>query len=232
MNKAVQEIYRWYRDNPSSRREAPELTALYLELLLGAREKESIIGTREPEEILRVHIIPSLLLARRIAERTGADIGSGNGLPGILIAIYSPGSELTMLEPKKGRAAFLSKVIAETGIENAQVLRKRGEDAGRDPLFRERFGFACARAVAPPEVSLELALPLLTEGGRYYAQPGEEGAPLLTDKHCPLIREMGGEVEEKSGGVVIIRKVSATPSRFPRSWRSITAASRLKKRRN
>jgi 16S rRNA (guanine527-N7)-methyltransferase len=155
--------------------------------------------------------------------RTVVDVGSGGGLPGLALKIARPDLELTLVEASGRKAAFLQHAAASLGLGGVRVVARRAEDAGRDAALRESFDAAVARAVAAMPVLVELCLPLVKVGGCLLAMKAaaeEEVASAL-----PAIAELGGELDgihetptalRDRGQVVVIRKIAATPARFPR----------------
>jgi 16S rRNA (guanine527-N7)-methyltransferase len=89
-----------------------------------------------------------------------ADLGSGAGLPGIPLAIASPGFRFTLVEPKRRRAAFLESVTQRLELDNVSVAPIRAEDAGF------QVDMCLARALAPPVESWRRAVRILARGGR------------------------------------------------------------------
>ncbi|MEA3505874.1 MAG: 16S rRNA (guanine(527)-N(7))-methyltransferase RsmG [Elusimicrobiota bacterium] len=193
----------------------------YLDLLYRERKIRNIIGPRNRETIFREHFIPSLCLGAEIEGGRGADIGTGAGIPGMVIAIVNPSCPVILMEPKKSRVNFLNKVKNDLGLENVTVAVLRGEEAGRRKEYREQFRFVTCRAVASLKVSSELAMPLLKTGGIYYAQKGEKLSAELKEAQS-IIDILGGEIEDiKADNTLIIRKVSSTPENYPRKWNRI-----------
>lgn len=103
-----------------------------------------------------------------------ADIGSGGGFPGLVLAVCLPEAEFTLLEATGKKCGFLRDCAAELGLDNVTVLQLRAEEAGRLPELRFSFDLVTARAVAPLNVLAEYALPLLKQGGRLLAYKGPE----------------------------------------------------------
>jgi 16S rRNA (guanine527-N7)-methyltransferase len=93
------------------------------------------------------------------------DVGSGAGLPGIVLAIARPERLWRLVEPREKRTAFLEEVVRELGLGNVEVVRKTAQQAALDPRLARAHVLAVARAVAPPARSLELLTPLVTPGG-------------------------------------------------------------------
>jgi len=96
---------------------------------------------------------------------TVVDIGSGGGVPGIVIAILRPDLSITLLDSDRRKTGFLTHVAGVLGLPRVRVEALRAEDAGRMKGMREAFDLATSRATAPPPVLCELALPLLRIGG-------------------------------------------------------------------
>ena len=93
------------------------------------------------------------------------DIGSGAGLPGIVLKIALPEAHVTLLEARAKRCRFMEKVIQQVALENIEVINARAEDLAHNPEYREQFQIATARAVAPLPTLAELVLPFVTLGG-------------------------------------------------------------------
>lgn len=165
----------------------------------------------------------SLVLLEHLGEANKVvDVGSGGGLPGLPLKIARPGLSLTLVEADQAKAAFLVKACATLGLEGVEVLARRAEDVGQDPLFRESFDVAVARALAPMPVLAELCLPLVRVGGRLLAQKTESED---LDRARRAIDAVGGELRgvvaassmaRKAGTVVIVDKVRVTPHAYPR----------------
>ncbi|MDQ6941411.1 MAG: class I SAM-dependent methyltransferase, partial [Candidatus Eremiobacteraeota bacterium] len=143
---------------------------------------------------------------------------SGNGVPGIPLALAT-GARVTLLEPIKKRATFLTGALIEMGLEG-EAVAGRAEDVARNPAYRERFGTATARAVSSAATVAELTVPFLAIGGRALLQRGSLATPernAVTDAALVLGAEL---VEERSVDgerrILILVKRSPTSPRFPR----------------
>ena len=151
-------------------------------------------------------------------------MGSGAGLPGIVLAIVSPPARVTLLESNGKKAGFLERAIAVLELDNASVVNLRAETAGQDPSYRERFDCAVARAIAPLPALVELAAPFLRVGGKALFQKSAAIQSEI-DEAAGAARQVGlgtadilpVDVESLSPRVIIrYRKTSATPGRLPR----------------
>ena len=115
----------------------------YAEILATWGIERGLIGPKEGDRIWDRHIANCIPITTLLSEGSSLlDIGSGAGLPGIVIALARPDIRVTLLEPLQRRIDFLEEVVAELGIDIA-VKRGRAES------FRGGFNFVTARAVAP-----------------------------------------------------------------------------------
>ncbi|MDX1659005.1 MAG: 16S rRNA (guanine(527)-N(7))-methyltransferase RsmG [Nitriliruptorales bacterium] len=132
----------------------------------------NLMSPRGLEELRSRHLPECVALAGMLPRGPGAvvDIGSGGGLPGLVIAIVRPDLEVTLVEATKKKAAFLRETGADLGLE-VEVVAERAEDL-HDRLGG-RFDLATARAVAPFERLIPWVMPLLAPGGLLYAVKGE-----------------------------------------------------------
>ena len=160
----------------------------YAQLLQSSGVERGLIGPREGERIWDRHIYNCLPLATLIPEGARViDIGSGAGLPGIVLALARPDISIVLLEPLERRCAFLNEVVRELGLANVSVERKKALD------YQGTFDVVTARAVAPMERLLAWSWHLLAPGGRILAMKGERAAEELAQ--TPLSRYMGASGE-------------------------------------
>jgi 16S rRNA (guanine527-N7)-methyltransferase len=192
----------------------------YLDALADASAPTSVHDRREAE---RVHIADSLagleVPAVRDAARI-ADIGSGAGLPGLVLAIARPEAEVVLAESVGKKCAWLERTVERLGLENVRVACARVEELDVAP-----FDVVTARALAALPVLCEYAAPLLREGGALVAWKGavdarEEADGLHAAGVLGLAREEVRGVEPYPGSerrtLHIFRKVGPTPAGYPR----------------
>jgi 16S rRNA (guanine527-N7)-methyltransferase len=143
------------------------------------------------------------------------DVGSGGGVPGIVIAILRPDLELTLIDSDRRKGGFLIHVAGLLGLSRVRVEPIRAEDGGQRPGLRETFDLATSRATAPPPVLCELALPLLRIGGSLCALVSE--APSAVMSCVAAASACGGDAPDAPrAGVLRVLKVAATPGEYPR----------------
>lgn len=104
------------------------------------------------------------------------DLGSGGGLPGLVLATYRPELELTLLEARQRACRFLREALAALELTPVTVVEARAEDAARRPHLRESFDAVVARSFGPPAVTAECAVGFVRTGGRLVVSepPGDE----------------------------------------------------------
>ena len=188
---------------------------LYCDLV--AREPVSLTAIRDPAELRRELVGDALTACDVIGQRMPGDVvdvGSGNGSPGIPLALHY-GQPVTLLDSVARKGAFLRRAVTLLELE-CPVVVDRSETYARG-VGRDAFDLALARALAPPAVALELCLPLVRPGGRVMLWTGRVDAAALE----PIVALLGGRcpraVETSSGRqLLVVDKVSATPERFPR----------------
>lgn len=152
----------------------------------------NLLSPRGLEELPTRHVPECIALARRLppGPATLLDVGSGGGLPGIVIAIVRPDIAVTLLEATGKKAEFLRHAAGSLELD-LTVLNDRAE-ALVEPLAG-RFDLVTARAVAPLPRLLDWTIPFLVPGGRLYAVKGERWSEEL-EEAAPRLAALGAEV--------------------------------------
>lgn len=138
--------------------------------LLQYGEELGLIGPREIERLWTRHVINSALLSELVPAGTLADIGSGAGFPGLVIAIMRPDVQCTLIEPMERRAQWLREESARLGLENVEVVRARAEDFPKNRTFDS----VTARAVSALKKLIPMAYPLVRPGGQMVFLKGQK----------------------------------------------------------
>ncbi len=147
------------------------LAERYAWWLAGAGVERGLIGPREADRLWLRHILNCVAVAALIPRGSHVvDLGSGAGLPGIVLAIARPDLRLTLVEPMQRRVGFLDEVRADLSLSNADTLRARADDLASAKLNAD---VVTARAVAPIDRLAALAAPLLHGGGQLLAIKGD-----------------------------------------------------------
>jgi 16S rRNA (guanine527-N7)-methyltransferase len=169
------------------------------------------------------HVAESLALLETAQPPLGArcaDIGSGGGIPGLVVAVLRPDLSMTLVESDRRKAGFLVHMCGLLELGNVAVAPRRAEEMGRDPAHREHYQAVFSRAAAPPAQLSEVALPLLEVGGTLWALVSQADA-------AAAVAAMAGSSEVQATapapGILAVRKLVATPadrpSRRPRRGR-------------
>lgn len=153
------------------------------------------------------------------------DVGSGAGFPGIPLKLAYPSMRLALVEARGKKAAFLREVCDTLGLRDVEVRAGRAETLAHEPGLRESFDAALARAVGDTAVLAELTLPFVRVGGLAVLHKKGDIADELARAEGAICA-LGGSLREVKrvaashldGGraLVVIDKVCATPSKFPR----------------
>lgn len=123
-------------------------------------EERGLIGPLEPPRLWTRHILNSAIAAPLFSGRVG-DVGSGAGLPGLVLAIARPDVDFVLIEPMERRIAWLSEQVASLGLGNVEVLRARAEEWSRGPILDA----VTARAVSALRTLVPITAPLVRDGG-------------------------------------------------------------------
>jgi len=194
----------------------------YAELLATDGVVRGLIGPREAPRLWDRHLLNCAALGEVVPHgSTVADVGSGAGLPGLVLAIARPDLRVTLIEPLLRRTRFLEEAVALLGLqEQVEVVRGRAEELSGD----RTFDAVTARAVAPLDRLARWCLPLVAAGGELFAMKGAS-APVEVEAAGPELRRLGCQqpvVVELGAGLLsettwVIRV--ARPETGPVGWR-------------
>jgi 16S rRNA (guanine527-N7)-methyltransferase len=163
----------------------PAATA-YAGILATRGVAHGLLGPHEVPRLWDRHLLNCAVVAELVGERRGTllDLGSGAGLPGLVLAMVLPDTAVTLLEPMERRCRFLTECVTELGLANVTVLRGRAEDV------TVRTDVVTARAVAPLPRLAELAVGVVRPGGMVLAIKGRTAADELKAAG-PVLRRIG-----------------------------------------
>ena len=200
-----------------------EKLLLYLDTLKIEGEKTNLVGTKEEDKLIISHIIDSLtpFLAIKPQEKSLIDIGTGAGLPGIVMAIFCEKAKVSLLDSNAKKVAFLEKVRDKLSLSNISILIGRAEDYGRKESFRESFDYGVIRALGSLSLGCELGLPFIKVGGEPILMKGKE------IEKVEALSFLGGEIAEikeislpfmegDKRHLVVVKKIAPTPQKYPR----------------
>ncbi|MGN0632060.1 MAG: 16S rRNA (guanine(527)-N(7))-methyltransferase RsmG [Ruminococcus sp.] len=201
----------------------------YSRFLVEYNEKINLTAITDPAEIWVKHFLDSvypLKLADIPENATLIDVGTGAGFPSVPMAIYRNDLNITMLDSLRKRIDFLGQLAVITGLSTWNCIHGRAEDIGKNFDFREKYDVATARAVAALPVLCEYCMPFVKVGGIFIALkgPNESSSDAGT-----AVSELGGIIEKEicydlcgdERKLIVIRKVSQTPTKYPRKSKRI-----------
>lgn len=216
-------------DNPVSRETPPapgsargvfaeriDLATAYARLLATDGVSRGLIGPREGPRLWERHLLNCAVLTDLLAQGADVcDVGTGAGLPGVVLAIRRPDLRVTVVEPLLRRTVFLTEVVDQLSLANVEVLRGRAEELHG----RREFSVVTSRAVAPLPRLLDWCMPLVRQGGELLAMKGASAEDEVRAASAALRQSGSGAVDVVSLGrdvidpqATVIRIESTRPS--------------------
>ena len=205
-----------------------DLLCSFGEAMIKQNEVMNLTAITEPRQVAKLHLLDSLtvLSVADLKNKKLIDVGCGAGFPGVPLAIACPEAKITLLDSLGKRMHWLETILPQLGIENAECVTARAEEAVT--LRREQYDFATSRAVARLNILLELTAPYVKVGGAVLAMKGSAAREELSE--CEgAIRKLGlklegireFEIDGASHPVIVLRKISPTPRVYPRRFSKI-----------
>jgi len=191
-------------------------------------EVMNLTGITEDAQVSKLHLLDSLsvLCCADLKGKRIIDVGCGAGFPGVPVAIACPEAKVTLLDSLAKRMNWLETVLPQLGVTNAECITARAEEAVA--TRRESYDFATSRAVARLNILLELTAPYVKVGGAVLALKGAAAKEELEEAKS-AISKLGLKIEAvrefpvdgTKHAVIVLRKVSPTPAKFPRRFAKI-----------
>lgn len=150
-------------------RETQEKLLAYMALLQKWNKVYNLTAVREPSEMVTLHLLDSLSVLPFIKAGNLLDVGSGGGLPGIVVAIVRPDLQVTTIDTVQKKAIFMRQVKGELGLENLDVVHARVESY----QSKQKFEVIISRAFSELALFLKLTKHLLAENGAWLAMKGQ-----------------------------------------------------------
>jgi 16S rRNA (guanine527-N7)-methyltransferase len=205
----------------------------YRDLLFRWNQRFNLTAIREPDEIDSRLIADALRLLPAIDEELGArngrarliDLGTGAGLPGLVIKIARPDIEMVLMDATNKKIQFVQHAITELGLLSASTVHSRAEDIGHHVDYRGPFDLVTARGVAALPTLVELTVPLLVVGGAFLFPKGEniaderragDEAAKIVGGRIDSAELLPGDPSEPVTRLVRGSKIGTTPGRYPR----------------
>lgn len=190
----------------------------------------NLTAITEPEQVAKLHLLDSLslLTLTDLRGKRMIDVGCGAGFPGVPVKIACPEVKLTLLDSLGKRMAWLEQVLPTLGVD-AECVTARAEEAVASR--REQYDVATSRAVARLNILLELTAPYVKVGGLVLAMKGMAAQEELAEAKNAITR-LGlvletvktFPIDDTAHSVIVLRKVSKTPTQYPRRYAKIKQA--------
>ncbi len=184
------------------------LIEIFVNEIYTFNKAHNIVGRQTKEEIYSLDILDCKSIIQYIPpEKNVLDIGSGAGLPGLLIAILQPRSHVTMSEKIEKKAYFIKKTIHTLKLANVKIIN---EAITRETKNKKRFDIVTARALAPAKKIIDISEQLLAKNGKYILMKGskkkihEEVAQLDNNKYSCNIHKT--YIKDKNRHILEITK--------------------------
>lgn len=205
-----------------------EQFVMYYEMLVEWNEMMNLTAITEYDEVMKKHFVDSLSLIKTYdtsKEVTVIDVGTGAGFPGLALKIAYPNMKVTLLDSLNKRITFLNEVIAKLGLTGVTTIHGRAEDYAKPAKEREKYDLCVSRAVANLTTLSEYCLPFVKVGGHFISYKSEKITEEMKGAE-KAIALLGGQFEKSEEfylqdsdiyrNLVTIKKVKATPKKYPR----------------
>lgn len=198
----------------------------YIELILAENQRQNLVSRRNTRSEIEKHIKDSIAIFDfvSLSGKNLIDIGSGAGFPGMVLAIMSGTTRVTLVESDTKKGAFLMRVKEALDIDNVEIIIKRVEEIGHKTEHREQYDFCCSRAVAPLRTLLEYSLPLIKPEGLAIMWKGRNYNQEIIEAENAMVA-LGAQVEtvihynlmdEYDRSLIVVKKKFSTPYKYPR----------------
>ena len=209
---------------------AADTLSRYGEMLLEKNQVMNLTAITEPDQVARLHMLDcaALLGCADFERKTLIDVGTGAGFPGMPLKILVPSLDVTLLDSLGKRVDWLQEVADALALKQVSCVHGRAEEYA--VKHREQYDYATARAVANLSVLAELCLPYVKVGGCFLSMKSTDSEEeIAAAKNA--IKLLGGKIEkvwdytvpttDVTHRVVMIRKLSPTPTKYPRRFAQI-----------
>ncbi len=198
----------------------------YYQLLIEWNEKINLTRITEKKDVYLKHFYDSLTINKVLNLSTITslcDLGTGAGFPGIVIKILFPNIDITLVDSLNKRIIFLNDVITKLGLKKITTIHSRIEEYGK--INRNKYDLVTARAVAPLNILLEYAMPIVKKDKYFLAMKANANEELKQSNNA--IKIMNSKLlkkeefilpfEESNRTLLLFQKVDVTNNKYPRN---------------
>ena len=201
----------------------------YYHLLVTENQKYNLTAITDESQVYLKHFYDSLTIVKSIElkDQSICDIGSGAGFPGMVLKIFFPDLNVTLLDATNKKCLFLEYVIKELGLTKINVVNARAEEYSHK--VREHYDLVVSRAVAPIKHLLEYSIPLIKVNGYFIAMKASLDNEMLNiDNYYKKLYLMDEEkiefllpIENSKRTIFKIKKIKKTDNKYPRQYKDI-----------
>ena len=199
---------------------------MYYEILIEYNKVMNLTGITNKEDVYLKHFYDSLTISKIIDlnnYNSLCDIGTGAGFPGIVLKIFYPNLKVTLIDSLNKRINFLNDVIKKLKLTNIEAIHCRIEEYAK--INREKYDIVTARAVAPLNILLEYAIPIVKSGKYFIAMKGKEeneelyhnAIKILQSEICNICK-FKLPIENSERTLYKIKKNNKTSNKYPRKY--------------
>ena len=208
--------------------ETVERLLAFMKIMLEWNENVNLTAITEEREVVIKHFLDSVTCLSTGYIKDGMaviDVGTGAGFPGVPLKILKDNLKMTLLDSLNKRVIYLNDVAKKLNLRDINIIHSRAEEAGSSKEHREAYNIVLSRAVAAMNVLCEYCLPLAKVGGFFLCQKGPDIKDEMKEADS-AIKILGGKVREVreyqlpfsdiKHNIIVIEKVAATPTKYPR----------------
>lgn len=211
----------------------------YIDILLEYNEQTNLVGTKLEQDIIIRHVLDSLSIFEhsnyffKSCSRENfkiLDIGTGAGLPGILISIFLEDADIYLMDKKSKAIKFLREVIYRLSLTNVYIIEGNAEYLGHDEKYRENFDIVLSRAFGKFNIACELMLPFCKIGGKVILYKSRKLLEEI-EEYKNIIPILGGRIDkmlevkvpnlDEYRAFLLILKETSTLYKYPRKYAKI-----------
>jgi len=207
-----------------------QLLAKYVTAVLAAPSSLALTATHDPAEFWERHVLDALKILEIMPANSHKqplrviDVGSGNGIPGIPMAIALPNWSVTLLDSNNKKSGFLDMFCKINAIDNVHVVAQPAEVFAKEESARDQFDLGFARALGKLRTALELTLPFIKSGGRLMIPHGQthkeelgHTAKVLKELRATFTGTIPYQLNRNiSFTLLAFQKNHETPAKYPR----------------
>lgn len=203
-----------------------QMVGLYFHLLMQAQERMNLTSYRTIDDFVQYHLLDTLNLAKYIQiepEMRLLDIGSGGGIPGMILSALFKWKSVGMVESIQKKAQFLNETAQQLGFETVEIHAERAEELAHLPKNREQYDIVTARALAPLPQALELTAPFARHNGLILLPRGANEVVTISEEISVVLgiihentHEYSLPGREDTFKLVILKKTAPTQEKYPR----------------